>query len=179
MIPPPPPRGVSGKFSLFNGLAAVISRKHFVLRYLESNYLKTKCLSGALRDARREQDNAGSRTMHDSQLQVNGFSRNNRQMGGRWKVLMKMEIARSDRESSLTMRGQTLAGGSHRLTARGVRNPKTSGTCEGRGRRPWATGQIDIQIFAHKVKIAGGVAPRNASKCGVLTGRIRRCSFCG
>jgi hypothetical protein len=68
--PPLPPGYVLGKFSVFNGLAAVICRKHLVLRYLECKYLKTRCLSGVLCDARGERDNAGLRSTHDSQLQI-------------------------------------------------------------------------------------------------------------
>jgi hypothetical protein len=42
---------VLGKNFVFITLAAVICRKHFILRYLESKHLKTKNLSGAVREA--------------------------------------------------------------------------------------------------------------------------------
>jgi hypothetical protein len=43
---PSPPRVVLGKYPVFNGMATWIYRKHFVLRYLNSKYLKKRGLSG-------------------------------------------------------------------------------------------------------------------------------------
>jgi hypothetical protein len=43
---PLPPRVFLSKFPVFNGLATVISCKHFVLSDLKSKYLKTRCLFG-------------------------------------------------------------------------------------------------------------------------------------
>ena len=42
----PSPRVVLGKYPVFNGMATWIYRKHFVLRYLNSKYLKKRGLSG-------------------------------------------------------------------------------------------------------------------------------------
>jgi hypothetical protein len=50
---PLPPRVVLGKYLVFNGLAALICGKRLVLRYLESKYLKTRCLFGGARCAGR------------------------------------------------------------------------------------------------------------------------------
>jgi hypothetical protein len=66
----------------------MMSRKHLLLRYLESKYIKTRRLSGALRDARAVLDSADLRSAHDSQLQDSGFMGNDRQLGFEWKPLM-------------------------------------------------------------------------------------------
>jgi hypothetical protein len=63
-----------GKYSVFKALAAGISRKYFVLRYLEPKKLKTENLCGALREAKGERDAAaGLRTRNNSQLQNSGL----------------------------------------------------------------------------------------------------------
>ena len=83
---------VLGKYSLFKALATYIYRKHFVLRYLKPRYLKTRYLSGSLGDAWAGMDNAGLRSVHDSQLQVSGFDPNRTQIGFRRKTLITSGI---------------------------------------------------------------------------------------
>jgi hypothetical protein len=66
----------------------MMSRKHLLLSYLESKYIKTRRLSGALRDAGAVLDSAGLRSAHDSQLQDSGFKPNGTQMDFRRKALI-------------------------------------------------------------------------------------------
>jgi hypothetical protein len=88
--PPIPPGGFGGNCLFSRRWREGSTVRYIVFKNLEAKFLKTENLRGAVRETGPDaMPRPGLRTIHNSQLHVSEFKRNNRQTGW-WRKSLKI-----------------------------------------------------------------------------------------